>query len=148
MNKKTRTKALKSSNNLKELLKEKHINARELAEKIGTSAPHMSRLINGKCPLTTEWLLKISGALDVPTTEVAGVEVDKRIMASCDDMLLGAIIGWLVEAGRKYKVEFTPKETGALSSFIYKKAVSTSMPFDEVKDMTFLAVEMRKMFGC
>ncbi len=147
MKKKAQRQKTQPTNNLKELLKEKRLNARELAEKIGTSAPHMSRLINGKCPLTSEWLLKISGVLDIPTNEIAGVQVDKRLMGSCDDMLLGAIIGWLVEAGRKQKVDLPPKEIGKLSGFLYKKAVSASIPFDEVRELTFFAVEVRKNLG-
>jgi len=67
-------------------LTEREISARFLAKEIGTSALHMSCLINGRLPLTKEGLLKISGALKVPTNEIARVELDKKFMARCDDI--------------------------------------------------------------
>ena len=53
---------------IKELLKEKGVTAKELAERIGISQPAMSFAINGNP--TVETLEKIASALDVPIVEL------------------------------------------------------------------------------
>jgi transcriptional regulator with XRE-family HTH domain len=136
-------------NNIKTFCEEKGISARELAKKIGTSAPHMSRLINGKSPLTIKWLLKISAVLKVPTSKIAGVDVDmgKKFANKCDDTLLGSIIGWLLEASDDIKTDLSRRELGKLTSFIYKESIETPLNFNETRYLAFTAVRIKQVIG-
>ena len=53
---------------IKELLREKNVTAKELAEKMGVTAPSLSTAINGNP--TVEMLTRIAVALGVPVTEL------------------------------------------------------------------------------
>jgi transcriptional regulator with XRE-family HTH domain len=134
-----------TSNNIKALCDKKGISGVELAKKIGTSAPHMSRLINGKSPLKMKWLLKISAALKVPTNKIVGVEMGKKFADKCDDTLLGSIMGWLLEAADNYQTELSRPELTKLTSFIYKEAIEKPMNFEETRYFSFVAVRLKNL---
>jgi transcriptional regulator with XRE-family HTH domain len=135
------------TNNIKTFCEKKGISARELAKRVGTSAPHMSRLINGKSPLKMKWLLKISGVLKVPTNKIAGVDMDKKFTDKCDDTLLGSIMGWLLEASDEFKIELSRQELTKLTSFIYKESVETPLNFNETRYLAFSAVRIKQLIG-
>lgn len=65
---------------LKEILKEKSITGRELAEKIGVSQPAVSDIANGKSFPRPELLLQIADALNVDVKDLFYSTKDKQII--------------------------------------------------------------------
>ena len=135
------------TNNIKALCEKKGLSSVALAEKIGTSAPHMSRLINGQSPLSIKWLLKISAALKVSTSKVAGLNMDKKFTDKCDDTLLGSIMGWLLEASDDCKIELDRQDLAKLTGFIYKESVEKPLNFDQTRYLAFTAVRLGQIIG-
>lgn len=139
-------------NNIKALVEKKGISARALAKKIGTSAPHMSRLINGKSPLKTKWLMKISEALKVPPDKIVGVEVEmekqyKEKNGKFDDALLGSIMGWLMEASDEFEADLSRQEVAKLTSFIYKESIEVPLNSNEARYLAFSSVRIRQLIA-
>jgi len=135
------------TNNIKALCEKKGLSSRDLAKKIGTSAPHMSRLIHGQSPLSIKWLLKISAALKVPTSKIVGLPLDKKFTDACDDTLLGSIMGWLLEAGDDLKIELSRQELTRLTSYIYKESVEKPLNFAETRYLASVAVQVKRLIG-
>ena len=131
-------------NKVKKLREAQGLSSAELAELIGTSRPHMSRLENGKSPLDADWILKIAGALDVQTSEVADVQFSKKFASVSDDALVGSVLGWLLEANDQYKTKLTNEELAKWSSFIFKKVAQKSYNYSYTRDLTFTIVEVIK----
>lgn len=131
-----------SVNNIKMLCEAKGMSSLALAKKIGTSAPHMSRLMNGKSPLTMKWLLKISAVFKAPTHKVANLPKDGSMTGQCDDTLLGSIMGWLLEASDDLKVKLNRQEIARLTSFIYKAASERPLDFKEAQYLAICAIKI------
>jgi DNA-binding Xre family transcriptional regulator len=131
-----------SKHNLKTLIAKRGISSRELAKKIGTSAPHMSRLVNGKSPLTAKWLLKLSAALKVPTSAITGLAVDKNFGSACDDTLLGSIMGWLLEAADAQQIELSRLHLTRLTGLVYKSAVETPLTAEQTQQLAVTSVRI------
>jgi transcriptional regulator with XRE-family HTH domain len=142
-------------NNIKTLAEKRGISARQLAKMIGTSAPHMSRLINGKSPLKTKWLTKISVALKVPVGKITGAEPEKRGAekkfveqpSARDNSMPGSIIGWLLDASDELKVDLSRQELSKLTSFIYKEAIETPLNANDTRYLAFMAVRIAQLIG-
>ncbi len=149
------------ANNIKALSEKRGISARQLAKMIGTSAPHMSRLINGKSPLKQKWLVKISAALKVPVGKIVEVEpgisapekvfaekrrpVERAAELAPDNSMPGAIIGWLLEADDEFKAGLSRQELSKLTSFIYKEAIEMPLKANEARYLAFMAVRVKQL---
>ncbi|MEJ0062550.1 MAG: helix-turn-helix transcriptional regulator [Alphaproteobacteria bacterium] len=129
-------------NKIRELADERGISGRELAKMIGTSAPHMSRLEKGQTPLTIDWILKTAKALKVNTHEIIDLPLDRKFTGSCDDALLGSILGWLLEAADKHKVKLSPKDLSKWASYVYKEAVDQPLNFKETRYLASIVVRI------
>jgi len=138
------TKYVQPKNRIKELREERGISSRQLAKMIGTSAPQLSRMENGKSALSIKWILKIAGVLDVPTNEIVDVPFNKKFTTTCDDTLLGSVLGWLMEATDQYKVTLSHQELSKWAGFIYKEAVEQPLNFNETKYLAFTIVKVLK----
>jgi len=134
----------KPKNKIKELREERGISSRDLAKKIGTSAPHMSRLENGQTPLSIKWIAKIADVLDVNSSEIIDLPLDKKGGASCDDALLGSALDWLLEASAKYKVKLSRQDLSKWASFVYKEAVEEPLNFKQTRYLAFTIVKIIK----
>ncbi|MDD3371143.1 MAG: helix-turn-helix transcriptional regulator [Alphaproteobacteria bacterium] len=139
------------ANNIKALSEKKGISARRLAKLIGTSAPHMSRLINGKSPLKTKWLKKLSTALKVPVDKIVDIKPHpangKKPVEAFDLMLPGSIIGWLLEAADNAKTDLSRTELSRLTSYIYKEAINAGLSEDHIKRLAHMAVQIKQILG-
>jgi transcriptional regulator with XRE-family HTH domain len=135
-------KASKPKNNIKFLRQQKGLSSSDLAELIGTSKPHMSRLESGKTPLNSDWIIKISAALKVPTSEVADISFSRAFTSTADDTLVGSVLGWLLEANDQYQTKLSHQELSKWATFIYKKAAAKPLSADLVRDLTFTIVEV------
>ncbi|MDD4617359.1 MAG: helix-turn-helix transcriptional regulator [Alphaproteobacteria bacterium] len=150
------------ANNIKALSESRGISARQLAKMIGTSAPHMSRLINGKSPLKQKWLLKISAALKVPVSKIVEAEPERAhaampgrayprkrpsVRGGAQGDLPGSIIGWLLEADEEIKAGLTRQDLSKLTSFIYKEAVETPLNANDARYLAFMAVRVKQLIG-
>jgi transcriptional regulator with XRE-family HTH domain len=129
-------------NRISELREERGLSSRALAKMIGTSAPQMSRLERGKSTLSIDWILKIAGALDVNSNEIINLPLDRKFTATCDDALLGSVIGWLLEASAKCKVKLAPKELSRWISYVYKEAVTQPLNFKQTRYLAFTIVKV------
>lgn len=138
-------KAKTQKNRIKDLREERGLSSRELAKKIGTSAPHMSRLENGQSPLSIEWILKLAGVLGVNTHEIINLPLDRKLTATCDDALLGSAIGWLLEASDKYKVKLSSKDLSKWASYVYKEAVEQPLNFKQTQYLAFTIVKVIRL---
>jgi len=138
----------KPKNKIKELREERGISSRDLAKKIGTSAPHMSRLENGQTPLSIKWIAKIANVLDVNSNDIVDLPLDRKFASTCDDTLLGCVLGWLLEAADKQKLKLSRKDLSKWTSFIYKEAVEKPLSFKETEYMVSVVVKiLRKEKG-
>jgi len=135
-------KTVRHKNRIREVREEKGISSRELAKKIVTSAPHMSRLENGQSPLSIEWIAKICGALGVGSHVIIDLPLDQKFTGTCDDALLGSTLGWLMEATDKYKVNLSRHDLSKWASFVYKEAVEQPLNFQATKYLAFTIVKV------
>lgn len=131
-------------NRIKELREERGLSSRELAKRIGTSAPHMSRLENAQSPLSIEWILKIAAALDVNSHEIMDLPLERKLAANCDDALLGSALGWLMEAADRHKVKLTRQALAKWASYVYKEALSQPL---NAKQTKYLATTIVKVLS-
>ena len=60
-------------NNIKKIRLSKNLKLREVAEKAGTSTQQIQRLEKGDRKLTTEWLERLSGALDCQPSDIVSM---------------------------------------------------------------------------
>jgi len=132
-------------NRIKELREARRMSSRELAKKIGLSAPQMSRLENGKSQLNVKWILKISAALSVDTSEIVDLPISKKFKSTCDDTLLGSVIGWLLEASEEHKMELPRQDLSKFASYIYKEAIEQPLNFHQTRYLAFTIVRVLKM---
>ncbi|MFY9288635.1 MAG: helix-turn-helix transcriptional regulator [Alphaproteobacteria bacterium] len=130
---------------LKLLLTSKGKKPTWLAEQIGTSRAHMSRILNKKSPLTMEWVLKISKALKVKPNEIAGIYMDKKTASKIDDVAMGSIIGWLMEFSSEAKIKLSQDELAKLTTYVYKQAMDVPLNFDETRYLAYSAIQFKKL---
>lgn len=136
-------KKTKPQNDIAKLCKERDIAFRQLGKAVGLSAPQIGRVISGETKLTVELLLKISAFLKVDPNEVVNVPISKKLKSTCDETLLGAIIGWLLEESAKCKVNLSRSDIGKYSSFVYKEAIERSLNKENTK---YLSQTIIKIF--
>ena len=132
----------KQKNRIRDLLEERGMTSRTLAKMIGTSAPHMSRLESGDTPLSIKWIGKIAAALKVNSSDIVDLPFDTKFTRTCDDALLGSVIGWLLEAADKYKVKLSREELTTWTSHVYKGAVETPLAYQPTKFVAFTIVKV------
>ncbi|MFY9286902.1 MAG: helix-turn-helix transcriptional regulator [Alphaproteobacteria bacterium] len=130
---------------LNSLLKAKGKKPIWLADQIGTSRAHLSRILNRKSPLTMEWVLKIAKALKVKPHEIAGIHMNKKSASKVDDVALGAIIGWIMEASSEAKMQLSQSDLGKLATFVYKEAIEQPLNFDETRYLAFSAIRIKAL---
>lgn len=133
-------KTIVQKNRIKEIREEKGISSRALAKTLGTSAPHMSRLETGKSPLSIKWILKIAEALDVNSNEIIDLPLDKKLTAKCDDVLLGSVIGWLLEAAEKRRIKLPRQNLGKWASTIYNGSIEQKLDFKQTRFLAFTMI--------
>ncbi|MFY9288456.1 MAG: helix-turn-helix transcriptional regulator [Alphaproteobacteria bacterium] len=130
---------------LKLLLSKKGKKPIWLADQIGTSRAHMSRILNKKSPLTMEWVLKIAKALKVKPHEIAGIHMDKKTASTIDDVAMGSIIGWLMEFSSEAKMKLSQDELGKLTTYVYKQAIEVPLNFDETRYLAYSSIQIKKL---
>lgn len=140
-------KAKPQNNRIKEIREERGLSSRALAKLIGTSAPHMSRLENGETALSIEWLARLEAALKVSAREIVDLPFESKFTATCDEGLLGSVIGWLLDASDKLKIKLSQKELAHWSSYIYKGAVEEGLNFKQTQYLTFTIVRVLREAG-
>jgi len=129
-------------NRIKELLKERGMASRTLAKMIGTSSPHMSRLESGDTLLSIKWIAKIAAALNVNSSEIMDLPFDTKFTRTCDDALLGSVIGWMLEAADKFKVKLSSEELSAWAMYVYKGAVEQPLAHQQTRYVAFTIVKV------
>ena len=129
-------------NRIEELRRERGLSSLKLSKIIGTSAPHMSRLENGQSPLSIKWIAKIADALKVNSSEIIDLPFDNKFTKTCDEVLLGSAIDWLLEASAKYKVKLSRKELSKWASYIYKEAVEQPLNYDQTKYLALTIIRV------
>jgi transcriptional regulator with XRE-family HTH domain len=133
-----------SKNRIKKLREERGLSSYQLAKKIGTSAPHMSRLESGQTPLSLRWINLISGVLKVSSNELIDMPLDNKFKSTCDDTLLGSVLGWLFEASEQYKLKLSKSELSKWASYVYKEAVEQPLDFKQTRYLAFTIVRVIK----
>lgn len=131
-------------NNVQKLRDERGWSQEVLAAKIGTSGPQINRLEKGQRKLTVEWLLRLCAAFDVSADKIANIPLSKVNTTTADPAMLGLIVGWLIEACDKYKIEQNPKDIGKWTSFVYNDVSDKDLNFKEARTLAFQIVKVYK----
>lgn len=131
-------------NRIKELRKARGLTARELAKKVKTSPSQISRLEKSKRKLSLEWILRLSGAMDVTPNELVDIDLGSPVPATCDQTLMGTVIGFLFEACDRFKVKPSPKQIASWITFIYNDAVQHQLNFKQTRELANTIVKVSK----
>jgi transcriptional regulator with XRE-family HTH domain len=126
-------------NNIQTLLDKKGLSMRELAKKMQLSPAHLARMINGDSPLTMKWIFKIAYGLKVKAIEVIGLKLTKAILNKYDTVLLGSIMGYLIEEANDQKVSLNIDELSELTAYICQVSVERDLLNDY--DTRFFAID-------
>ncbi len=129
-------------NRIKELREAQNLTARALAAMAGTSPSQISRLEKSKRKLSLDWILRLSGALKVPPNDLVNIDLGAPVPASCDQALMGTVIGFLFEACDQFKAKPTPKEIAAWITFIYNDAVQHGLTFPQTRELATTIVKV------
>ena len=124
---------------LKEIVEARELKIRPLAREMGEDHSLISRVINGKKKLTIEWLLKFSTALNISPNEI--VNIDLGLPSTCDQALLGSIIGFIYEACDEVGAPLAPSELASWISFIYNDTVRHNLSVGQTKELAFSIVK-------
>jgi transcriptional regulator with XRE-family HTH domain len=131
----------KLKNNIQPLREERGWSQEFLAGKLHTTGPQINRLEKGQRKLTVEWLLRLCSALDVSADEIVGIPLSKS-KSGADPVMLGLVVGWLMEACGKYKIRQTPKEIGKWTSYVYAEVAEKDLNFKETRALAFQIVKL------
>ncbi len=123
---------------LKELVTKRDLKIRPLAKEMGEDYTEVSRVINGQRKLTIEWLLKFSKVLNLSPNEI--VDIDLGLPSTCDQALLGSVIGFVYDACDEVDVTLGPKELASWISFIYNDTVRHNLSVEQTKELAFSIV--------
>lgn len=132
------------NNRIKELRETRGLTARELAKMVHTSPSQISRLEKSKRKLSIDWILRISGAMDVPPNEVVDINLGAPVPVTCDQALMGTIIGFLFEACDKHKIKPPSKQVAAWITFMYNDAVQHHYSFPQMRELANTIVKVNK----
>ncbi|MDX9689748.1 MAG: helix-turn-helix transcriptional regulator [Alphaproteobacteria bacterium] len=124
---------------LKEIIAARGLTVRPLAKDLGEDYTEVSRVINGQRKLTIEWLLKFSKALNLSPNEI--VDIDLGLPSTCDQALLGSVIGFVFNACDEVGVTLGPKELASWISFIYNDTVRHDLSVEQTKELAFSIVK-------
>ena len=130
------------ANHIEELLEEHGKHGNWLAEEIGVSPAHMSRMINGVSRIPPTMAKKISDAFDVDPDKVVDYGFKKK---SADSALLGQALSWVLEAAQKKDVELSHEAASRLAIYIHDKALADPLNFTKTKDLTFTAIDIIRL---
>ena len=123
---------------LKEIVTTRDLGIRPLAKQMGEDFSEVSRVINGQRKLTIEWLLKFSRVLNLSPNEI--VDIDLGLPSTCDQALLGSVIGFIFEACEEVGATLGPKELASWISFIYNDTVRHNLSVEQTKELAFSIV--------
>ena len=116
----------------------------QLAAIVGTTGPQINRLEKGQRKLTVEWLLRLCAAFDVSADKIVNIPMPKKIVSTSDPAMLGAVVGWLIEACDKYKFKPDSKEIGKWASYVYGDVVEKDLNFKEARELAFHLAKLGK----
>jgi|GEM_PF-1726921 transcriptional regulator with XRE-family HTH domain len=133
-------KALK--NNLQPLREARGWSQEALAARIGTTGPQINRLEKGQRKLSVEWLLRLCAAFNVSADKIVNIPLSKVNTSTADPAMLGLVVGWLLEACDKYKIEQDPKEIGKWTSYVYNDASDKDLDFKAARALAFRIVKL------
>lgn len=131
-------------NRIIELREARGLSSRALAKRLGTSPSQMSRLENGERKLSLEWILRLSGVLDVPPNEIVDIDLGTSVPVSCDQALMGTVVGLLFDGCERFGAKPSAKEISSWITFVYNDAVQRKLTFPQVRELTETIVKMSK----
>ena len=134
----------KLENNIKPLREARGWSQEVLAAKMDTTGPQINRLENGQRKLTVGWLLRLCAAFDMPADKIANIPVSKIDKKNLDHTMLGLVIGWLIEACDKYKIDQNPRDIGKWATYVYTEVDEQDLNFDDAKELAFKMVQIGK----
>lgn len=124
------------------LLKERGMRANKLAEEIGVSTSYMSKLRNQLAPVTPQLAHKIGEALGVDPHKVVDLPFTKRFTTTCDEALLGSVLGWICEAADKHEIKLSHQELSHWASYVYKSALEETLNFQQTKFLAYAVIDI------
>jgi transcriptional regulator with XRE-family HTH domain len=116
----------------------------ELAEMVGTTGPQINRLEKGQRKLTVEWLLRLCAAFNVSADKIVNIPMPKKTVTNSDPAMLGAVVGWLIEACDKYRFKPDSKDVGKWASFVYGEVTEKDLNFKETRELAFHIAKLGK----
>ncbi|MFA5041226.1 MAG: helix-turn-helix transcriptional regulator [Bdellovibrionales bacterium] len=131
-------------NRITELRKARGLSSRALAKIVGTSPSQMGRIEKNKRGLSIEWLLRISRALDVPPNELVDMDLGTSTPVSCDQALLGTVIGFVFKACESFEVKPSAKDIAGWVSFVYDHAAQHHLTFAQTRELVSTIVKVSK----
>ncbi|MGE0108630.1 MAG: helix-turn-helix domain-containing protein [Bdellovibrionales bacterium] len=124
---------------LKEIITARGLTLRPLAKEMEEDYSDVCRVINGQRKLTIEWLLKFSRVLNLSPSEI--VDLDLGLPSTCDQALMGSVIGFVYEACDEVGVTLGPKELASWISFIYNDTIRHNLSVEQTRNLAFSIVK-------
>lgn len=141
---KTKAKNYIPPNNIEALRVARGWSQEALGAKLGMRGPNVDRLEGGLRRLDTGMLLKLCGVFDVSVDKITDLPIPKVNTSTADPVMLGLVVGWLIEACSKYKIDYDAKQVGKWTSYLYHDICDRDLPFDEARDLTFEFAKLNK----
>jgi transcriptional regulator with XRE-family HTH domain len=131
-------------NNIEELRLARGWSQEALGAKIGMRGPNVDRLEGGLRRLDTGLLLKLCAVFDVSVDKITDLPLPKVNAVTTDPVMLGLVVGWLIEACDKFKIEYDSKQIGKWTSYLYTDICDRDLDFSESRDLTFEFAKINK----
>lgn len=132
-------------NNIQAILDEKDMSVRQLAKKTGKSPAQLGRLIKGDAPLTTQWIFRLAEALGVKALEIVTLKLSKADLRKYDSMMLGSIMGYLIEAADDFKVPLNIDELSNLVSYLAQEVVERRVDDVSTRRLAINVIQAKKI---
>ena len=80
----------------------------------------------------------------VSVDKITTLPLPKISKTTADPIMLGLVVGWLIESCSKYKIEYDAKQVGKWTSYLYHDICDRDLDFDDARSLTFEFAKLNK----
>ena len=126
-------------NHIEQLLERNGKHANWLADEIGVSPAHISRMINSQSRIQPAMAKKIGDVLGVDPDKVVDFQFGRK---SSDPALLAQALTWLLDDSEKKGIELSHKAASRLAVYVHDKALASSLNFAKTKALAATIIDV------
>jgi transcriptional regulator with XRE-family HTH domain len=131
-------------NNVRKLRIAAGLEPKDFAAEAKISVSFLSRIERGERGLSMELVADFSRILKCDPNELVPMNLGHKLPAEADMNTMAIVFGAVLEAVEQTKFKVSTDEMGAIASFMYNQAISSSLTVMQIREISKTLIKARK----